>query len=446
MMSLILLNKKIKQLEQRKINMTKRVDNAVDFEQAILTGEAEIVVTRAITLTHAIQLAGGVTLRGKQQEDGTWPLVMFTHSDGIGLSVNNTVKNLRIQTVADQRALFLVGQQPDLGQFRFENLIISGQFSFIMRAGSQQAQVALKKIHVVAADTRRYLEQPQKYGVNVLQGAMTIYNFNPDDESRIVVTAEQVTVGLKDAPVTGSGIFIAGFGDQGGRVLIEKLQTGAVYSTGRIPFGVADFITGAVFIVNGAEAKSIKHDGELVTYGVNDMVLDAWGTVEHWQVNAPVISYGPSGVGFVNFGQVRYFEMNDDILTYGLGARGYNQYDGTLMKGYFKNIKTFGDGAVGVQISKRVGEIIIDGNLETNGSVGNSLVKGVNVPLPAYALSLKTGGQVDSMSITGNLVTRGDKVVTYMVEPDSQVGQLQVAGERQALGKESLVESSPKQL
>ena len=88
-----------------------------------------------------------------------------------------------------------------------------------------------------------------------------------------------------------------------------------------LPYGTADIITAAVFIVYGVEAKTVEHHGELVTYGVNDMVLDTWGKVEKWVSYYPMVSYGPSGIGFVNFGTVKDF-MAQDITTYGLGSRG----------------------------------------------------------------------------------------------------------------------------
>lgn len=80
---------------------------------------------------------------------------------------------------------------------------------------------------------------------------------NPDPNSLITVSAKKISIGLKNAPVIGSGIFIAGAGDKGGRVEIDDLDTNDVYSTGKIPMGVADIITGAVFIVNGAHAKKV---------------------------------------------------------------------------------------------------------------------------------------------------------------------------------------------
>jgi len=248
------------------------------------------------------------------------------------------------------------------------------------------------KLHIAACDCRRYSEQPQKYGVNVYQGALTVYNFNGDP--------------------------------------------GAVYSNGMLPYGTADIITAAIFIVYGVRAKRVEHFGEIVTYGVNDMVLDTWGTVENWIAHAPVISYGPSGIGFVNFGTVENFVAEREVVTHGLGARGFNQYDGTVRRIRFDSIETFGDGSIGVQVSKPVGTIVVDKGITTHGSIGNTLVKGVNVLLPAAAFSVKPGGVVDRLEVGGDLVTHGAKVTTYAVE-GGKVNAIDIKGRVLAHGAES---------
>ncbi len=58
------------------------------------------------------------------------------------------------------------------------------------------------------------------------------------------------------------------------------------------------------------------------------------------------------------------------MQTYGLGARGYNQYDGTVENISFQSIETFGDGSVGIQLSKKIGTLTVDGNVTTHGSLG----------------------------------------------------------------------------
>lgn len=413
------------------------VNNFIELESALANQEPIILLKRSMMATHSFILPPKTKLQGIVQENGALPLLMFEHTDGVGVTAENQIQDLNIQVPSQQKAIFSAGYVKNLGHFEFKNLKLNGQFSFIMRKGSQTADLNLDSIHILSSDTRGYLEQPQKYGVNVLQGALTVYNFNPSINSLITLKATNISIGQTDSPVTGSGVFIAGFGDNGGRVEIEELQTNNVYSTGRIPFGVANLITAAIFIVNGVYAKKVIHLGETVTYGVNDMVLDTWGKVDHWLVNGPIISYGPSGIGFVNFGVVKYFESHAPIETYGLGARGYNQYDGTLEKGLFQAIRTYGNGSVGVQVSRQVGSITIENGIQTQGGVGNSLVKGVNIELPAYALSVKPGGEITNLTVIGDISTFGDEVATIQVENGGVIKQLNITGEIKATGKNS---------
>lgn len=315
--------------------------------------------------------------------------------------------------------------------------MVKGQVSIITRVGVEKANVVIDNVDIHSADTRHYLEQPRKYDVNVLQGALTIYNINPDRKSVLSVTVSNLSIGRKNAPVTGSGIFISGFGDKGGKTEISKLHTKSVYSNGKIPPGVADFITAGVFVLYGAYAKEVITDGEVITYGVNDMVLDVWGSVDNWTSNGAVISYGPSGVGFVNFGTVKNFTVNAPLQTYGLGARGYNQYDGTVENITFQSIETFGDGSVGIQISKPIGSLIVNENVTTHGSIGSSLVKGVYFALPAYALSIKDGGEAKSITIKGNIETNGDNVISYIKEKGRNPGNLTINGKIIANGQNS---------
>ena len=408
-----------------------------DLIAAIQNGQKEIIITRSILCNYPLLLPEGITLNGQAQENGELPLLSFQYSDGIGVSANNSVKNLNIDTPANHKAIFNTTVKTDLGTFSLENLLVKGQVSIITRVGVKKANVVIDNVDIHSADARHYLEQPQKYGVNVLQGALTIYNINPDSKSLLSVSVNNLSIGRNNAPVTGSGVFISGFGDQGGRTEISKLHTKAVYSNGKIPLGVADYITGGVFILYGAHAKEVITDGEVITYGVNDMVLDVWGSVDNWTSNGSVISYGPSGVGFVNFGIVKNFTVNAPIQTYGLGARGYNQYDGTVENISFQSIETFCDGSVGIHISKPICSLIVNGNVTTNGSIVRSLVKGVYIDLPAYALSIKKGGEAKSIHIKGNVVTNGNNVISYIVENGGNSGTLTIEGEVIANGQNS---------
>lgn len=387
----------------------------------------------SVACPFSVTLPPGFALTGKDKDRC---ILGFCNGDGIALTADNRISNLSVITTPAARAIYTQTGFSDMGDIRLEDLSVTGQVSIITRSGTDRLNLIVDKLHIASCDSRRYSEQPQKYGVNVYQGALTVYNFSGDAKSNIYASLTNISVGARNAPVFGSGIFVSGFGDQGGWVQLDKLTTGAVYSCGMLPYGTADIITGGVFIVYGVNAKLVEHFGEVITYGVNDMVLDTWGTVETWLAHAPVVSYGPSGIGFVNFGTVQNFVAEGEIITYGLGARGFNQYDGTVKSIRFKSIETFGDGSIGIQVSKPVGNIVVDGSIITHGSVGNTLVKGVNMQLPAEAFSVKPGGVVENLMVRGDLVTHGASVATYAVE-GGRVGALDIKGKVLAHGQNS---------
>jgi hypothetical protein len=206
--------------------------------------------------------------------------------------------------------------------------------------------------------------------------------------------------------VRGDGVFVGGHGDKagkadGGSVTVDLLSTGDVYSDGGIAPGTPDLISGGVFIISGANASSVVNLGTTTTFGQNDMVLDNWGAVENWTASAKVTSHGPSGIGFVNFGDIGVLRVEAPIETTGLGARGFNVYDGSLNEAVFESITTTGDGSVGVQVSRELPKLTFTGSLSTSGGSGESLVKGVLVPLSTVALSVKPTGHIGSVNIGG---------------------------------------------
>ncbi|HVL23726.1 MAG TPA: hypothetical protein VM450_06555 [Thermomicrobiales bacterium] len=164
----------------------------------------------------------------------------------------------------------------------------------------------------------------------------------------------------------------------------------------------------------------------MTTYGQNDMVLDNWGVVSNWTATAAVTSRGPSGIGVVNFGDIDRLDVQAPIQTYGVGARGVNVYDGSLRHASFDRIATHGDGSVGVQVSRPLPTLEIAGDLSTDGGEGQSLVKGVQMALKAIALSVKSGGDIGSLTVGGSVRTAGDDVVTVEIEGD--VATIAVAG------------------
>ncbi|MCU9534022.1 hypothetical protein [Streptococcus sp. CSL10205-OR2] len=419
-----------------------KVKNFIELKQAILANEKEIELMNSMSVPNTIKLNPGQRLTAGSDNI----LLSFINGDGVALTQNNAISGIAIQTSPAKRAIYIDSTRMDLGQMALKNLVVTGMVQLMTRGINKTLSVVIDELDIVSADSRFYPERPMKYGVNVYQGALTIYNFNPEEGSEIKVVANNVSVGRQNAPVLGSGIFISGFNDDSGPVHVEQLTTNDVYSNGMIPSGQPNLITGGIFIVYGAHAKEIVSNGVVVTYGTNDMVLDVWGSVDRWIVKEEVISYGESGIGFVNFGDVKDFRAEKTITTNGLGARGFNQYDGTIEKAYFEKIVTKGNGSIGMQFSKPVGDITIGSDISTSGSVGQTLVKGQIMTLAADAISVLAGGSIKTLDVKGNIETHGANVVSYHVNGGT-VDKMTVAGKVIAKGegaKEVVVENDGK--
>ncbi len=313
-----------------------QVKDYLELYNAIDSKEKEIEVVNSIGLPKGFKLPKGTKLYGKDRNI----LLSFINGDGIGLSGDNEISNISIQTASFNRGIYVESQEEDLGTILLKELTVTGMVQLLTRGNNKKLNIDIDNLDIPFADARNYPERPMKYGVNVYQGAFTVYNFNPHDDSLITFNGKGISIGRENAPALGSGLFISGFNDEKGKVEINSLQTDEIYSNGMIPKGQPNLITGGIFIVHGAHAKEIVSNGVVKTYGNNDMVLDVWGVVDNWTFNEDIISYDSSGIGFVNFGTVKNFKALKNIETYGLGARGFNQYDGTIGKAYFENIKT----------------------------------------------------------------------------------------------------------
>ena len=333
--------------------------------------------------------------------------------DGIELSSDNSISSLTLVTSPAQMAIRNDESVTDLGTIELHDLRAVGRARIFIRNRIQSGRVEVRGLHIVEADARAATERPQGYGVCVLQGAFTLWNMQSDPEVRITANISGLSVGRQQSPVLGSGVFIAGQGTEGGSLHMERLETKAVYSDGRIKPGTPDQITGGVFVLEGATADLVENRGPVTTFGANDMALDNWGIVDRWHAFDKITTFGPSGIGFVNFGSTRTLEVEAPIETFGQGARGFNIYAGTVERASFDRIVTHADGAVGVQISQPAGTITVRRGIETYGSVGPSLVKGVIQQLSAIALSIKPGAQVDCIEIRGGLRTHGPETIPF---------------------------------
>lgn len=356
----------------------------------------------------SIRLQPGQDLVGVDPGDSA--LEFAPGQDGLQLSADNHVHGITLRTDPERRALFNDTTQASLGTLRLHRLAVTGVVRLLATDRVRAGHVEAHDLHLIDADARSFDERPKGYGVEVIPGAFTLWNQQPDTSVAITADLTGLAAGRPGAPVRGSGIFVAGAGDTGGRLMVRRLETADVHSDGGIAPGTPDRISGGVFTVSGAFVDTVRNRGSVTTYGPNDMVLDNWGSVDRWIADEKITSYGPSGIGFVNFGTIRVLQVNGVLETFGKGARGFNVYTGTVRSAEFERVVTHADGAVGIQISQPVGSIVVRGGIETFGGIGDSLVKGVVVQLAAIPFSVKPGGAIEQLTVDGGLIAHGQGV------------------------------------
>jgi hypothetical protein len=377
----------------------------------------------------ALRLSPGQVLRG--EGDGA-EIQFAAGGDGLQLTTDNQVHDLHLHATPDRRAIFNDTSVEGLGRLTLAGITATGQVQILARDNVRGGHIEVSGLDIVAADARPQTERPHGYGVSVIQGAFTLWNMQGDEAVVLTAGLSGLSAGRTGAPVLGSGIFVGGAGDNGGRLMVSRLETDAIYSDATIPAGTPDQISGGVFIVSGARVDVVRNRGPIVTYGVNDMVLDNWDFADRWIAEGKITSYGPSGIGFVNFGIINELKVEAPIETFGLGARGFNVYAGTVPLAEFDRIVTHGDGAVGFQISQPIGRLVVHRGIETFGGTGQSLVKGVITSRSAIGLSIRPGGSAREIEIHGGITTHGAGIAP--TELHGSVGSLQVSGGLHAAG------------
>lgn len=405
-------------------NGQRRVTNPEALGAALAdAGVTRIEIAAQLSGVPSLRLAPGQGLFGSGEEAA---IRFAPGQDGVELSADNRVEHLQLAADPDRRAIFNDTSVDSLGSLVLRKLQVAGVVQLLASGQVRSGHVEAHDIDIVAADARGYDKRPKGYGVEVITGAFTLWNQQADAAVSITADLTGLAAGRPGAPVRGSGIFVSGAGDAGGRLVVGRLETAAIHSDGGIAPGTPDRISGGVFTVYGTWVDTVRNLGPVTTYGPNDMVLDNWGTVDRWIAEEKITSYGPSGIGFVNFGTVNLLQVNAAVETFGQGARGFNVYTGTVHAAEFDRVVTHADGAIGIQISRPIGSLAVRRGIETFGGTGDSLVKGVVVKLTAFGLSIKPGGSAREIEIDGGLRTNGPDVPP--IEQLGQIGVLRIGG------------------
>ncbi|WP_223690558.1 hypothetical protein [Leifsonia poae] len=405
------------------------VTTAEELTKAVADGVPGIAVDGTIEGMPSLTLAPGTQLRGGRLRFG---------GRGVGVTTDNTVSDITIETSLTEAALFTDTSVASWGTLELSGVSTVGQIALIAEGRVRSGHIVTRDVHVVAADVRGRFHRPHAFGVDALQGAFTLWNRQNDASSRFTAVLEGISAGTADVPVRGSGVFVGGSRDAGGEgaVAVSLLTTGEIHTDGGIAPGTPDVISGGVFVIGGATVDLVDNLGTVTTNGQNDMVLDNWGEVGTWRSRETITSRGPSGIGFVNFGRLGTLQADGAIETYGAGSRGFNLYDGSIQEAHFLSISTAGDGAIGVQLSRPLPVLTVSGDIVTRGSTGISLVKGQQISLPAMALSIKPGGSIERLDVGGAISSAGAELAT--VELLGPVASARVARGIHATGPGSI--------
>src|ERR1700683_4622861 len=105
--------------------MNTKINSLTDLMAALNNNEPKnLELQTSILCPYSIVLPVGFSLTGA--EKGRC-IISFNNSDGIGLTANNEVSDLIIQTNPNNRAIYALSNHPDLGALTLKNLTISGQ-------------------------------------------------------------------------------------------------------------------------------------------------------------------------------------------------------------------------------------------------------------------------------------------------------------------------------
>lgn len=233
-----------------------------------------IILSGQVSGISTLRLAPEQSLEGS---DDTATITFADGADGIQLTSDNRLRNLRLHVAPERRAIFNDTSVETLGHLTLSDLTTTGRVQLLARDRKRSGRVTVNGLDIQAADARGEPERPHGYGVYVLQGAFTLWNMQPAEEVAIEASLAGLSVGRDGAPVLGSGVFVSGARDTGGRLVVRQLETEAIYSDGKIAPGTPDQISGGVFTVYGTQVEQVRNHGPVVTYGQNDIILDNWG-------------------------------------------------------------------------------------------------------------------------------------------------------------------------
>ncbi|MEG1586438.1 MAG: hypothetical protein RR346_06145, partial [Bacteroidales bacterium] len=356
-------------------------------------------------------------------------------SEGFCLTKGNELKNLVIETDPDKRAIYQDQEMESISTQHLSRLSVSGQISFIMTDKTKKGRIDASFIHVKEASTMHLKERPNRFAVDIVQGAFTIWNQSEND-SEIEVDITHFSCGGETRPINGSGLVISGTEERMGKIKSTVISCGHIYTKGEIGNGVADLVSAGIAICYQTIVRNLNVYGRITCYGGNEMGIYNWGLIERGSITDRIETHGPNGCGFINAGNIGKMNFMHEIETFGTGARGFYMFDGAAKDLHFDRIVTHGNAASAIQFNRYIDRISISRGIEVFGNCLNVLFADSVVKASADAISVKYGGTARMIKVTGDLVTHGNEVRT--IYDEAGIEKLLVSGKVIATGQKSV--------
>jgi hypothetical protein len=376
-----------------------RVARRADLLAALKAGEPHVEVTAPIEGLPCLELTHGQTLSG-----GGAASVLSFGGGGLMLHGANRLHSLHLACPPEASAISLAPGAQTCGWFDLDGITCRGVVHLLFGDDAGHVDLTLRRITLLAADATGRLPRPTGNGVEVLHGALTVWN-RAALPTRITLDASDIAIGSAQEPVRGTGLFVAGNQSGGGTVVLRRMGCGPVFSHSTLPDGTTGTVAGGAFFLAGVSGDLVECSGDVTTWGANAVPIDTWGDLGHWRVAGDARSHGPSAVGMVNAGTLQSCTIAGVIETFGDGARGCCVYGptGTITA---TAIRTHGKAATGLQVVDRLEAMILSEGIHTAGEPGQGLMKGQMIATPAHGVEVEPGGRLDRLD-AGRIVVTG---------------------------------------
>ncbi|MEG1617017.1 MAG: hypothetical protein RR202_09700 [Bacteroidales bacterium] len=357
-------------------------------------------------------------------------------AEGFCLTKGNELKNLRIIADPDKRVIYQDQEVENISTHHLSRLNVTGQISFILNGKFNKGRIEAGFIHVEYASMMHLNERPNRFGVDMIPGAFTIWNQRDEMNIEVEVDITHFTCGTEEKPIKGTGLLLCGSQEKMGHVKATVVSCGHIYTKGEIGKGIADVVAAGVAVGYEVLVKNLSDYGRITCYGGNEMGIYNWGTVERWSVTDRIETHGPNGCGFINAGNVGKLTFTHEIETFGVGARGFYMFDGVLKDAHFERIVTHGDAASAIQFNRYIDRISISNGIEVFGNSLNVMFADTVVKASADAINVKYGGTVRMLKVTGDLIVHGNDA--RAIYNEAGIEKLLVSGKVLASGQKAL--------